>query len=440
MITRRLIVTSMITAFLSTVPCPALAAAPDWQPVGGDDAIATGLVSPSHLWRQVFLTTPEGYRTYNWIDDAWASFEEPGVPGREMTAVTGVPRLQQRLLTGRFGADGHGRIEIGSGPSAGSTVHTSRAGAVTALLATGYFTPLLLACTRASAQIPGEFLASADTGATWQEFTGHGHHDVTDLFAGWTNEIYVAGDAGVMLTRDGGSTWQSRNAGLPAGTVRRLWTDGPAIAVPGVLATDMIDQGQLFAAMDDGVYYTLTDSVAWQLVLAEAEPRQIVYQSHPYGGPGSVLVVTADGRLLEALVDEWQWTDLTGNATGGGVVGVVSIYPELCVATQNGGLFRAQHFLHGSDVPALDDRHRLAAAPNPFNGGTVVSFEAPRSLPARLSIHDLRGRLVATLLDDVVDVGAVSRTWDPRDLASGVYVARLELDGVVSTRRLMLLK
>ena len=126
MITRWLVVASVLTAFLLTVPCTAQAVPPDWQPVGGDDAIATGLVSPSHLWRLVFLTTPEGYRTYDWNNDTWASFEEPGVPGREMTAVTGVPRLQQRLLTGRFGADGHGRIEIGSGPSAGSTTSQVR--------------------------------------------------------------------------------------------------------------------------------------------------------------------------------------------------------------------------------------------------------------------------------------------------------------------------
>lgn len=85
------------------------------------------------------------------------------------------------------------------------------------------------------------------------------------------------------------------------------------------------------------------------------------------------------------------------------------------------------------------------AAPNPFNPATTLAFELTAARHLRLSIHDVTGRLVVTLVDGVREPGHHTQIWDGRDqqrrrVASGVYLVRIEVDDETETRRAVLLK
>jgi hypothetical protein len=84
-------------------------------------------------------------------------------------------------------------------------------------------------------------------------------------------------------------------------------------------------------------------------------------------------------------------------------------------------------------------------APNPFNPSTTLSFELGAQAHVRLSIFDLAGRMVDTLVDEVRGAGRHEVVWGGRDfhgrpVASGVYLCRIEAGAFVETRRLALLK
>jgi DNA-binding beta-propeller fold protein YncE len=86
-----------------------------------------------------------------------------------------------------------------------------------------------------------------------------------------------------------------------------------------------------------------------------------------------------------------------------------------------------------------------SAFPNPFNPSTTITFLVPAAAMTRLSIFDVRGHLVTQLVGDVRPAGRHETSWnglDQRgiDVASGVYLARLESAGRTATRRLVLLK
>lgn len=71
-----------------------------------------------------------------------------------------------------------------------------------------------------------------------------------------------------------------------------------------------------------------------------------------------------------------------------------------------------------------------AVAPNPFNPRTTVHFDLPRPGNATVAIHDLRGRLVQTLVQGTLDSGRHEVSWNGLDaqgnaMPSGVYLARL---------------
>ena len=84
--------------------------------------------------------------------------------------------------------------------------------------------------------------------------------------------------------------------------------------------------------------------------------------------------------------------------------------------------------------------------PNPFNSSTVIQFALPASGEMELSLYNLAGQRVATLVKGVREAGTYAVPWDGRDgqgreLASGVYLYRLRAEQrQVETRKLVLLK
>jgi photosystem II stability/assembly factor-like uncharacterized protein len=86
------------------------------------------------------------------------------------------------------------------------------------------------------------------------------------------------------------------------------------------------------------------------------------------------------------------------------------------------------------------------ARPNPFNPSTSLSFEIGRNQRVEMAVYDLAGRLVATLTDQVYPAGRHVLEWDGTDsrghsVVSGVYFARMKVEGQAATsRKMMLLK
>ncbi|MDX1429371.1 MAG: T9SS type A sorting domain-containing protein, partial [Rhodothermales bacterium] len=78
--------------------------------------------------------------------------------------------------------------------------------------------------------------------------------------------------------------------------------------------------------------------------------------------------------------------------------------------------------------------------PNPFLTATTIPFELDRSGPVELSVFDLLGRRVATILDDIRSGGKHTVRFDASGLASGVYFYRISSGGFVDTRRMILVR
>ncbi|MFQ5568761.1 MAG: DUF5074 domain-containing protein [Rhodothermales bacterium] len=94
-----------------------------------------------------------------------------------------------------------------------------------------------------------------------------------------------------------------------------------------------------------------------------------------------------------------------------------------------------------SVAEAMPERFRLLGNyPNPFNPATTVPFELARSGHVTLTILDVLGREVATLVNEALPPGRYESTWDAGSLAGGVYLSRLAVDGRSTTRRLVLIK
>lgn len=78
--------------------------------------------------------------------------------------------------------------------------------------------------------------------------------------------------------------------------------------------------------------------------------------------------------------------------------------------------------------------------PNPFNPTTDIRWTLDAGRQTRLSVHDILGREIAVLVDAVMPAGEHSVRFDASTLPSGMYLYRLESNGTVLTRKMVLLK
>jgi len=82
------------------------------------------------------------------------------------------------------------------------------------------------------------------------------------------------------------------------------------------------------------------------------------------------------------------------------------------------------------DNRALPTKSQIAAVyPNPFNPATTVRFDLANPSAVRISVFDLLGRRVATLVDGSWQAGYHHVTWNATGFSSGVYFVRMEMPG-----------
>ncbi len=135
--------------------------------------------------------------------------------------------------------------------------------------------------------------------------------------------------------------------------------------------------------------------------------------------------------------------DLSGAAAG--VYDVVLANPDGQTAVLPGG-FEIIGPTGADDHPLRPATMALAQNyPNPFNPSTTLRYQLDHVAPVLMTVLDVRGRVVRTLVDEEQDAGWYSVVWDGvddggRKVASGLYFARLKAGEWVAQKKLLLAK
>jgi C1A family cysteine protease len=114
----------------------------------------------------------------------------------------------------------------------------------------------------------------------------------------------------------------------------------------------------------------------------------------------------------------------------------------------------ASHYLHGLGPTTFGETVEFLAAklfrfgpmyPNPFSERATISYSIPTPRRVKITVHDVQGRLVRTVVDGHQAPGTHDAYWDGRDdrgadTASGFYYVRFESNGEVRTSPIVLLR
>jgi hypothetical protein len=78
--------------------------------------------------------------------------------------------------------------------------------------------------------------------------------------------------------------------------------------------------------------------------------------------------------------------------------------------------------------------------PNPFNPSTTIRFELPKASKVNLSIYNILGQKIATLVDEFKIPGYYQIKWDAKSMANGIYFYSIRTGDNIVTKKMILLK
>ncbi len=184
---------------------------------------------------------------------------------------------------------------------------------------------------------------------------------------------------------------------------------------PGIAPAD---QTLAITASDAGTYaITATDDADWLTVTAGANTGEDLTVSMDTTGlvhgthTATITVTSADANF--------DGTDLTIDVT----------YDNQVVGIRMAG---------GVDLPtsySLSQNY-----PNPFNPTTDIQFDVPKASNVKLSVYNVLGQEVVTLVDEKMAAGSYVADWDASNASSGVYFYRITAGEFSQTRKMVLMK
>jgi lipopolysaccharide export system protein LptA len=80
------------------------------------------------------------------------------------------------------------------------------------------------------------------------------------------------------------------------------------------------------------------------------------------------------------------------------------------------------------------------STPNPFNPSTTIRYSIPKPSEVTLTIYDLLGREIETLVNKIQNPGEYSVRWNGQGYPSGIYICHLQAGDYTETRKLVLQK
>lgn len=309
-------------------------------------------------------------------------------------------------------------------------------------------------------KLTGGFVINANLGDVWiynntiavPEFVNHGAATDNDFFGVAVNNAAGAGTQYIVnnTVRIGSST--------DSGTVAAFgWDD----AMP-TTAMQWDVRNNIFVVEDDG---DDTYALHWPVPAGNEPdfddnnlyvPNANVghWRGTDYGSLGEWQFGTGfDGNSVSKAVEFESDLDLrlTGDSVGdrdlaGTPLAFVTVDIDGTERDANNPYMGAFEGSIGLPIESLDPSELAQAFelhqnyPNPFNPSTTISYTLRDPGHVRVQVYNVAGQLVQVLVDGYESAGMHEVNFDAGNLASGMYIYRMEFDDRAETRQMMLVK
>jgi ligand-binding sensor domain-containing protein len=246
------------------------------------------------------------------------------------------------------------------------------------------------------------------------------------------NEVYTYTSSGAYRTTDDGNNWISIGSGLGSG-VRGFYFNG----------------NNIYAASSNGAYRSTDDGATWTQINSGLNNNSV----NAFSFSGNYILAATNDGVYSSDNDGEQWVNISpGLPEGTTVLSLTSNSNYLYAGTYDKAVWKLpleQITGIGKSHSRLPDKFALYQNyPNPFNPTTKIRFDIPLSpLYERgvgrfvhLTIYDILGREVSTLLNRQLQPGTYNIEWNASNYPSGVYFYKLVTDSYTAVKKMILIK
>jgi len=100
-----------------------------------------------------------------------------------------------------------------------------------------------------------------------------------------------------------------------------------------------------------------------------------------------------------------------------------------------------EQFVGVNDEMVIPSKFELSQNyPNPFNPSTKISYSLPSESKIKLQVFNSLGEVVTTLVNNTKNAGVHTVNWDASNLASGVYIYRINAESVADSKEFSMVK
>lgn len=157
----------------------------------------------------------------------------------------------------------------------------------------------------------------------------------------------------------------------------------------------------LFAGTRNGVYLTQNNGLSW------------IQKNQGFGSDREITsLLIANNYIFAGTIDSSVWRRNLSEAIG--IQQISEVVPSIYTLRQN--------------------------YPNPFNPTTKIIFAIPKSSNVKITIFDIAGKELETLVNEQLQPGLYQTVWDASKYSSGVYFYRITAGDFTETKRMTLVK
>lgn len=269
----------------------------------------------------------------------------------------------------------------------------------------------------------GGVFISHDNGDIWTK-NNEGLTDSTvRAFAFRGSNLFAGTKTGVFLSTNNGLNWYERNSGLPKSKIL-------------ILATN---ESSVFACTSTGIFRSTNDGIDWvQSGLANSKVSSLLmFSGNIFAGTSDGIFVSTDnGTNWNSVNSGLQVNDITALTVFGTYIFAGTSYHGIWFRPLTEMITNIEE-RQDSILTPFELRQNF---PNPFNQMTTISFSLPSEVHVNITVFDMLGRLIETLVDKTIIAGENSVVFDTKNLASGMYFYRMNAGNFVQSRKLLLLK
>lgn len=270
---------------------------------------------------------------------------------------------------------------------------------------------------------------TTNSGSTWTRYhlsTSPGYTLALVIDPTNSNIVYTGGYPDLYKTTDGGNTWFTSTTGI-TDTILDI-------------AIDTNDTSILYAATPDGIFKTTNSGSNWTNMGCSGARAVLIDP-----GSNNIIYAGTNSGVYKSITGGGSWTAMNDGLDDLSVtsLGINSdIY--LFAGTKNAGMFRWDLNV-GIQEETMDGKCLLSAIPNPTRGRISLHYQLTKTTMVNLSIYDIQGRLVKTIVDEPQNSGKYTIIWSGLDdednsVATGIYFYRFSTDKTIQIQKLILIR